>query len=115
MILLAPPDFNTYFYLILAAATLVLSAGRLTRVLVAEDYPPSIKVRMWWDKVTKDGPWSKLVHCPWCMGPWITLVLMVWAVLSNLHWTWWLFNGWMALSYATSWVVFHDEDGGPAE
>jgi hypothetical protein len=49
------------------------------------------------------------------MGPWVTLVLLVWAVLSNLHWTWWLFNAWMALSYATSWIVFHDEDGGPED
>jgi len=110
---LAAPGLNTYVYLGLALVVLVLSAGRLTRLMVADEYPPTVKLRMWWNAVTKDGPWAKLVHCPWCFGPWATLFVGLWGYLSDLHWTWWAFNGWLALSYVVSWAVFHDEDGAP--
>ena len=78
---------------------------------MAEDWPPSVWLRIRWHAITKDGAWSKLVDCPWCMGPYVVGALGVWAYLSNLHWTWWAFNTFFALAYATSWVVFHDEDG----
>lgn len=104
------PNFGDSIYFAIALATLILSAARLTRLVVADDFPPSIWLRIRWDTWTKDGHWSKLVHCPWCLGPWLTLLVGLWAYLSNLHWTWWAFNGWLALSYVVSWVVFHDED-----
>ena len=93
-----------------AAIIGVLSAARLTRLLVQDEFPFSVWFRVKWDGITKDGPWAKLVHCPWCAAPYITGIILLWAVLSHLHWTWWLFNGWLAASYAASWVVFHDED-----
>lgn len=52
-----------------------------------------------------------MLHCPWCFGPWCTLVVGLWGVLSYLHWTWWAVNDWLAASYLVSWAVFHDEDG----
>lgn len=111
MTVLAPPDLNTYVYLALALVTLVLSSGRITRLVVEDEYPPTIALRMRWDEVTHDGPWAKLVHCPWCFGPWVSAVLAAWAYVSNLHWTWWVVNAFFALGYVTSWVVFHDSDG----
>jgi hypothetical protein len=107
---ISAPGINTYAYFALAVIVAVLSAARLTRLVVADEYPPTIRLRIWWDTKTHDGPWSKLVHCPWCFGPWAALAVGAWGYLSNLHWTWWIFNAWLAISYAVSWVVFHDED-----
>lgn len=100
------------FYYTAAVITGIVSAGRLTRLLVNDDWPPVVKARIAWDRLTKDGPWSKLAHCPWCAAPYISAMILLWGVASNLHWTWWIFNGWLAGSYAASWIVFHDEDGG---
>lgn len=98
---------------LLAVVVGVVGAARLTRVLVFDDYPPAIATRIWWDRVTKDGPWSKLVHCPWCAGPWIMAVCLAWYVASWaapwVGWTWWLFWGWLCLSYWTSQYVHFDE------
>lgn len=93
-----------------AAIVGIVAAARLTRLIVEDEYPPSAWVRSKWDGITNDGPWAKLVHCPWCAGPYVSGIILLWAVLSHLHWTWWLFNGWLAMSYAASWIVFHDED-----
>lgn len=93
-----------------ATAVGVVSAARLTRLVVADTFPPSVAFRIWFEKVTKDGGWSKLVSCPWCAAPYISGIVLAWAVLSDLHLTWWLFNGWMAGSYAAAYLVFHDED-----
>ena len=101
---------NPEFLYVAAALVGVLSSGRLVRLLVNDDFPPAVKTRMIWDKVTKDGDWSKIVHCGWCASPYISAMILAWAVLSHLHWTWWVFNGWMAGSYVASWIVFHDED-----
>lgn len=111
MTVIAPPDLNVYVYYGLALVTLLLSAGRITRLLVADEWPPSIWVRIKWDTLTKDGKWALLFHCPWCMGPYVAGALALWGYLSNLHWSWWVVNGFFALGYAVSWIVFHDEDG----
>jgi hypothetical protein len=108
------PDLGTHFTLILALVTLLLASARITRLLVADEYPPSIWLRIRWDTVTKDGPWALLAHCPWCLGPYVSGLSALWAYLSNLHWTWWVVNGFFALGYVTSWIVFHDEDGAPS-
>jgi hypothetical protein len=98
---------------VLAVIVTVVGSARLTRVLVYDDYPPAIKLRIWWDTVTHDGPWAKLLHCPWCMGPWITLIAVISFLASFvapwLGWAWWLFWGWLALSYWTSQYVHFDQ------
>jgi hypothetical protein len=68
----------------LAVVIGVVGAARLTRVIVFDDYPPAISFRVWWDSLTNDGAWSKLVHCPWCMGPWITLIMIASFLVSFL-------------------------------
>jgi hypothetical protein len=98
---------------ILAVIVGVVGAARLTRVLTIDDYPPTVAIRIWWDTITKDGPWAKLVHCPWCAGPWFTLAALVSFLVSFLHpalgWAWWIFWGWLALSYFTSQYVYFDQ------
>jgi len=106
-----------WWHLLIAVVVGVVGAARLTRVLTYDDYPPSIAVRVWWQKVTKDGPWAKLVSCPWCAGPWITLIMIVSFIVAALlyrdaAWVltlWWLFWGWLCLSYWVSQYVHFDE------
>jgi len=103
----------TWWQAILAVVVGVVGAARLTRVIVIDDYPPSVALRVWWDTITKDGPWAKLVHCPWCLGPWATLAALVSFLVSfstpALGWAWWIFWGWLALSYWTSQYVYFDQ------
>jgi hypothetical protein len=97
----------------LAIIVLVVGSARLTRILTIDDYPPSIAIRVWWQKVTHDGPWAKLVSCPWCAGPWITLIALASFAGSFLHpalgWIWWGFWGWLCLSYWVSQYVYFDQ------
>lgn len=97
------------FVYIAAAIVGVFSAGRFTRLVVADEYPPTIWVRMKWDTITHDGPWSKFAHCHWCFAPWAFLPILLWGYFTDLQPAWWLFNGWLAGSYLASIVVNWDE------
>lgn len=98
---------------VVALLTTVLSAARLTRLIVNDSWPPVLWVKGKWDAWTDRSPrrqaWWLLLQCPWCLSPWMTLLVGAWGVLSHLHWTWWAFNGWLALAYLAGMVVFHDE------
>jgi len=102
-------DSPWYHYI--AVLVGLMACARLTRLLVNDDFPPSVWLRLKWEAWTHNGPWSKLATCLWCAAPYIVAADIAWALLSSLHWSWWLFNGWMAASYVVSWLVFHDEDG----
>lgn len=92
-----------------AAAVGTLSIARLTRLVTQDSFPPSAWLRMKWDAITDDGPWSTLAHCHWCFSMWVTPPILLWGWLSSLHITWWLFNGWMAASYVAAMIVERDE------
>jgi hypothetical protein len=96
--------------LTVAAAVVVgvLASARLTRLLVVDDYPPAVWARQRWHHVTREGSWAELVDCPYCAAPWVTLPVLMTAVLSDLHPAWWLFCGWLAASYVASMVVAYD-------
>lgn len=98
--------------LIVAAIVAVLSAGRLTRLVVNDHWPPILWAKSKWDARLSESGWWLLPNCPWCFAPWMVLLVGGWAVLAHLHWTWWAFNGWLALSYLASMVVYHDEGKG---
>lgn len=110
----------TIHVLYIAAAVVVgiVGTARIVRVIVADSFPPAVAFRIAWDRVTtrttedgsEDGPWTPLAHCHWCMAPYITAANLAAALLSDLHPAWWIFNGWLAASYAVSYIVHHDED-----
>lgn len=95
-----------------SAAVLVgiLASARLTRLLTEDTWPPSVWIRLKWAELTDDGPWADLVTCPWCASPWIAGVNLVIAVATDLHPSWWIFNGWMAASLAVAWVTIKAGD-----
>lgn len=106
---------------VLAVAVGILGTGRLTRVLVHDEFPPAAWLRQKWsDWVNRHNhqDWGMLLFCWWCAAPWIMAVTIGTFALSFLHpvlgWAWWLFWGWLALSYVASMVVARDEPEQPA-
>jgi hypothetical protein len=111
-------DMPVWLHFLLAIPVAMFGVGRLSRVVVYDDFPASIKLRIWWGRITsrengEDGPWTKLLNCFWCFTPWLTLVAMIWFALGTqfdwVAWTWWLFWGWLGLSYLTSMLIARDE------
>lgn len=97
-----------------AAVVGVLGAGRATRLIVHDTYPPAVAVREWWVRRTwgwsaEPGQWGKLVTCHWCASPYVFAVVLAWGWASSLHWSWWAFWGWLAGSYLTAMLVERDE------
>ena len=92
-----------------AVLLLVLGSARFTRLVTADSYPPSVKLRIWWSNHVNEM-WEPLLQCPWCFAPYVVAVNMATAWLSDMHPVWWIVNGWLSAAYAASWVVFHDED-----
>jgi hypothetical protein len=97
--------------LVVVGAVIVgtMSVARLTRLLTQDTFPPSVWLRLRWDDWTEGTLWKPLFHCHWCLSPWLTIPVLLWGWLSDLHVSWWLFNGWLAASYAAGMIVERDE------
>lgn len=87
----------------------VIGVARIVRLIVFDDFPPVVRLRDWWIKVTGNGPWSKLVKCGFCLSVWITPISWVWAWASNLHWTWWVAHVLVTCMYLSAIVVAYDQ------
>lgn len=102
-----------YLYIAAAVVVGVVGTARFVRLVTADTFPPSVWLRIKYEDRAGEQ-WGKLLTCPWCFGMYPTLLNLVWFLLSggSDFWrgAWWLANGWLAASYAVSWVVFHDED-----
>lgn len=96
--------------LLLAIAVAVLGVARLTRIITYDAFPPAAWARSKWIKLTKAGPWALLAECFWCATPWVMVVCIAWGWFSSLHWSWWVFWGWLGLSYLASMVIARDGD-----
>lgn len=102
---------NETLLLIAAVVVGTVASARFTRLVVHDSYPPARWVRDKWVEVVRGHEeWSLLFNCHWCFAPWVVAPNLAWAILSDLHWSWWIVNGWLAASYAASWIVHHDED-----
>lgn len=106
-------DVADWFVIVSAVVVGVVGSARFVRLVTADKWPPIVKFRIWWESKTEqygEEGWVLLFKCLWCFAPWVVAANLAWALLSDLHWSWWIVNGWLAASYATSWVVYHDED-----
>jgi hypothetical protein len=95
------------FTLVLAAVVGVLSIARMTRFVVDDDHPWWVPVRGWYIR-TAPPAWAELITCAFCTSPYFALPVGLWAWLSDLHWSWWLVNGWLAAAYVASMVTVRD-------
>jgi len=95
-----------------AIAVAVLGVGRLSRILTYDDFPPAMAIRDWWTGLAPYA-WRKLVTCYWCATPWIMLACIGWFAaglwVEWIAYAWWIFWGWLALSYASSIIIARDE------
>jgi hypothetical protein len=91
----------------------IVASARVTRLVVADTFPPLVWLRIKYEDHAGEAR-GKLLTCPWCFGPYVTLLDLAWYLLSSdsEFWreAWWVTNGWLAAAYAESWIVFHDED-----
>jgi hypothetical protein len=97
--------------LILYIVVGVVGSARVVRLVVNDDFPAIVKFRIWWDNHVT-GLWNKLMHCMWCLAPWVVGLDIGAAYLFDLWgiqlW-WFIVNGWLAASYVAAWLVYHDE------
>lgn len=103
-----------HWWPLLALLTIVLGVGRMARLVTHDAFPPAAAVRQWWTaRTAKHYDWTILFFCFWCLTPWIMAVALGWFALTFVHvafaWAWWIFWGWLALSYVASMVVARDE------
>ncbi len=106
-------QFPIWAVWLIAAVVLVLAAGRVTRLIFHDDFPPSIWFRVQWDKLTDGTSWNLLFHCPWCLGFWATVGFAGWFALGLwvdwIAWAWWIVSLLFALGYLVPMVIARDE------
>ncbi len=89
-------------------ALLMLTSARVTRLVVADSFPPIARLR---SRLSAPGGWrAYLLSCPWCMGAWValgvTLGTEAWYGLPAPLLVW------PAVAWASGWlgtVEQHDE------
>lgn len=104
-------DFWAEPHWLLAIVVGILSVARTARLLIFDDFPPVVWLRTRAVALIRNenSKWTGLAECPFCLAPYLTAGMIGWAWLSDLHWTWWLINGWWAASYLAAIVVAYDE------
>lgn len=100
------------FHWVAAAAILVMSAGRITRLLNVDKFPPIRWVRERFENATDGSDWQLLTICVYCMSFWVVLALGAWGYLTDWQEAWWVINGLFAASYATGILVALDKGEG---
>lgn len=113
------------FYWIAVAVTTVLSASRLTRLFVADKFPPTYWLRHRYadalDGSDRSRAWALLLFCGYCFGFWATLGVMLWGYLAGVYdltrdlhadsiQVWWFANGAFGGSYLAAWFMANDGD-----
>jgi hypothetical protein len=86
----------------------VLSVARTARLVVWDEYPPMVWLRMKWDEKWGEEGWGKLIHCQFCATPYMAIGMALWWWLADGHWTWWVINGVWGLSYLSAILVSYD-------
>lgn len=90
----------------------VLGAGRLTRVITFDDFPPTMWLRVQWINIAGDTKWEKLLFCHWCFGFWAAALTIGWfAAGLAVLWigiAWWVIFGSLAIGYLVSILVEFD-------
>lgn len=111
------------FYWVAVALVTIVSASRLIRLAIRDDFPPVAWVRDkfidTFDRTPRRRQWQLLAFCPYCASFWITGFVVVWGLLGHVYGhppngddlsalIWWGVNGTLAASYAASILMVHD-------
>lgn len=107
------------FYWIAVVATTVISAARLTRLFVYDEFPPIARPRAWFKVRAESSDWGLIAECGFCASFWVTAAVFVWGLLSHVYGhppndlaghIWWAANGVLAMSYVAASYVARDGD-----
>lgn len=105
---------STEFYWIAVAVVTVVSASRLTRLAVADDFPPVqfFRDRLYdaLDRGERLRQWQIITWCGYCASFWITSAVVAWGYLTDWQTAWWLVNGAFAASYLAAILMANDGD-----
>jgi hypothetical protein len=103
------PD-HPWWVWVLAILVGTVSVARTARLLVWDAFPPVEWLRLKFFVKVGDSPWKKLAECAFCLAPYLSLGMIAWALLSDLHWSWWLINIWWGpVSYGAAILVSYDQ------
>jgi hypothetical protein len=97
------------FHWVAAAVLTVLATARITRLIVWDTYPPSVWLRIQWDKHTNDS-WGELVHCGYCAGVYVAAAVVLSGWLSDWHTAWWIVTGVLSAAYLGAITMAYDGD-----
>jgi hypothetical protein len=86
-----------------------LAVARAARFVVFDEYPPMLWLRLKWFVLLGDSNWKKLMDCAFCAAPYLAAGDMAFAYFTDFHWSWWMVNIWLAVSYVAAIVVAYDE------
>jgi len=100
-----PEDAFTW---IAAAVVAIVGTGRLVRLGAEDSWPPVLWARNKWIERFNTSNWSELAICPFCQGPYWAAITVAWALLSDFHWSWWVFYSWLSVAYLAAIVVARD-------
>lgn len=105
--------WETLPLVLLTIATAIIGVGRLTRIVVYDEFPPAAWWRDTWANWTHGTGWEKLFLCWWCFSAWVALACIGWYIAGlYVAWVaiaWWVFWGWMALSYLAPMLIVRDD------
>lgn len=95
---------------VLAVIVGTVSVSRMARLLVYDEFPPVAWLRLKFFVAVGDSAWKKLGECAFCLAPYLSLVMIAWALLSDLAWWWWLPNIWWGvMSYGAAILMSYDQ------
>lgn len=115
------------FYWVAVAVVTVLSASRITRLFVADKFPPTMWLRNTYGEFTDRSDsrrqWQLLLFCGYCFGFWATGLVVTLGLLAEVYappvskgyddigfTAWWLANAILGGSYLAAMVMAHDGD-----
>lgn len=100
----------TDFQWMAIAVVSVISTARITRLMTWDVFPPVVWLRIHWDRLTRDGSWTPLLHCGYCFAVWAAAFVVGWGYVSDWNVVWWLFNGGLSVAYLGAILMAFDGD-----
>lgn len=98
---------------VLAYFALIVGSARIVRLITWDHYPPAVWLRMKWDAKTEQSDWNLLLHCGYCLAPWVVLLngAAWWAATElDLLALWYLPNLLLAVAYVSAITMAYDGD-----
>lgn len=98
------------FIWVAIAVISIVSTARITRLITFDKLPPVAWLREKWVTLWGESEWATLVVCPYCFSMYAAALVLLWGYFTHWDLYWWLFNGWMAMSYLGAIVMVKDGD-----